>query len=312
MTGLPRSGRSSASARVRRRRAGLFAALLLACVSAGGCASRGGPNSEPGLESDEVTRAERQPEAALEAQAEAEGANAQVERQRDPWQGANRGLFWFNEQADIYLILPIAKGWRFATPQVFRTGIRNLSDLSRMSVILANNMLQLQPRKANDDVLRIVFNASFGIGGLIDVATRVDIPEHDEDFGQTMAFWGMPSGPYCVLPVFGPSTVRGAVGRAVDAFGTLYSYWLPLRWLSLMVNTGELLNLRAYYIEEVDENRRESFDYYVFMRDAYLQNRAKKIERSIWIRDAEVEDAKAEAEADLYYIDDDEDYDEYE
>ncbi len=308
MDASPGTVRRGAAVRTRLRRGAQRLAVLFGVIAAVGCASGGGAphaaapaDSRAGAEA-EAARTAGDAEAGRTAAAEADDDD-DVRNERDPWETPNRGIFWFNETADIYVILPIAKGWRFVTPSLLRRAVRNVSDLSRMSVILANNMLQLQPRKANEDVFRIVYNVTFGLGGLIDVATMVDIPENDEDFGQTLAFWGAPAGPYIVLPIFGPSTVRHGVGRAVDAFGTLYSYWLPLRWLSVIVNAAELLNLRAYYIEEVDENRRESFDYYVFMRDAYLQNRAKKLERSLWIGREEIEEREAQAQEDLYYID---------
>jgi len=293
MTAAPRSGRDVG----RRRRATGRLPLCLAILLCGACVA--------GSASDAAARAAS---SSSSAAADVSGQAAPAVHDPDPWEKANRGIFWFNETADIYVILPVAKAWRFVFPRPVRSAIRNVSDLSRMSVVLANNMLQLQPRKANDDVFRIVINASFGIGGLIDVATMVDVPEHDEDFGQTLGFWGTPPGPYVMLPIFGPANVRDGFGRAVDAFGTLYSYWLPLRWLSVIVNAAELLNLRARYIEEIDENRRESFDYYVFLRDAYLQNRRTKVDRSIWLGARD----DTEADEDFYFMDDDDYDDEYE
>jgi len=217
----------------------------------------------------------------------------------DPWEPMNRGIFWFTEKADSYAVAPVARGWRFVVPGFARKGIENFNELLLMPVVLGNGILQLKPRNAVQDVGRIVYNATFGIAGLFDVATMIGIPQNDEDFGQTLGFWGMPPGPYLVLPVFGPSNVRDGVGRLGDAAGTYYFSLLPI-WVTFVVRGVDLVNLRARYLEEVDENRRESFDYYVFLRDAYLQNRASRVGRA---RGEEDQDAGT-AEEDLYYFDD--------
>ena len=218
----------------------------------------------------------------------------------DPWQKMNRGIFWFNERADIYLIAPVAAGWRWITPSFFRTAVSNFNDNLAMPVVLANNVLQLRPANAGHDFLRIVFNYTFGIAGLIDVATMVEIPENDEDFGQTLGYWGVPTGPYLVLPLFGPSNIRDGFGRLADAGGTFYFSFLPF-WSTFIVRGVEIVNWRSDYLEEVEENRRESFDYYVFLRNAYLQNRRAKVGRRV----AEGAEGPAHDE-DLYFFDDDE------
>jgi phospholipid-binding lipoprotein MlaA len=229
------------------------------------------------------------------------GAGAADEpRDPDPWEKFNRGIFWFNEKLDIYVLMYVAKGWRFIVPDLGRTAVQNFNDNLVMPVIFANDVLQLKPANSAYDVLRLAYNTTLGIGGLIDIATMIEIPKNDEDFGQTLGFWGVPSGPYLVLPIFGPSTIRGGVGRIGDAAGTYYFSLLPI-YVTFIVRTVELVNLRSRYLEEVDENRRESFDYYVFMRDAYLQNRAAKIDR------ARGGESGSRDDDDLYYYFDDED-----
>ena len=220
----------------------------------------------------------------------------------DPWENFNRRMFRLNEQADVYGLEPAARAWRFITPSILRKAVDNFNALILMPVILGNGILQLKPKNAVQDVARIVYNATFGLAGLIDVATMVGIPQNDEDFGQTLGYWGVPSCPYLVLPFFGPSTIRGTVGRLGDSAGTYYFSLMPI-WATFMVRGIELVNLRARFIEEFDENRQESFDYYVCLRDAYLQNRRARIGR-----------ARGENEMlpgagdDLYYFDDDEDW----
>ncbi len=240
-------------------------------------------------------------EAGLEAEAEFEAEQeAGAVHNPDPWETVNRKVFWFNEMADIYFVLPIAKGWRFTTPGIVRNAVENFNELLVMPVIFANNVFQLKPKNSIQDLGRILYNATFGLAGFIDVATMIGIPQNDEDFGQTLGFWGSPPGPYVVLPLFGPANVRDGIGRVGDTAATYYTSLLPI-YVTFIVRGVELVNLRARYIEEVDENRRESFDYYVFLRDAYLQNREMRVGRA-----RERFRPAAEPEEDLYYFEEDE------
>jgi phospholipid-binding lipoprotein MlaA len=215
----------------------------------------------------------------------------------DPWQNVNRKIFWFNEQVDIYALAPVARGWRWITPSFARTGIRNFMATLRMPIVLGNDLLQLKAADAAFDGLRVVYNVSFGIAGLIDVASQVDIPANDEDFGQTLGYWGVPAGPYLVLPFLGPANIRDGIGLIGDAATGMIYTGLPFYGV-LIVRGVDLVNWRSDYLEEVDENRRESFDYYVSLRDAYLQNRRARVGRDI-----EGEGEKGGGE-DLYYFDD--------
>ena len=250
-----------------------------------------------------LTQGEVDPKQAMAAQIE---ISREIEEGRlsdpDPWEGFNRRMFELNEQADVYGLEPAARAWRFVVPGFARSAINNFNALLLMPVVLGNGILQLKPRNAVEDVARIVYNATFGLAGLIDVATMVGIPQNDEDFGQTLGYWGVPSGPYLVLPFFGPSTIRGTVGRLGDSAGTYYFSLLPI-WATFMVRGIELVNLRAQFLDELDEGRRESFDYYVFLRDAYLQNRRARVGRA-----RGTEEVLPGAEDDLYYFDDDEDW----
>lgn len=136
--------------------------------------------------------------------------------ERDPWESYNRAMFGFNETVDGMLIKPIAKGYVTAVPKPARTGIGNfLSNLDDV-VIAINNLLQGKVGDAASDAARVFVNSTLGIVGLFDVASRMGLEKHNEDFGQTLATWGMGSGPYFVLPLLGPSTVRDAPGLYVD------------------------------------------------------------------------------------------------
>jgi len=223
-------------------------------------------------------------------------------RNPDPWEPFNRVVFQLNEWGDIFIVTPLAEGWRFLTPSFFRSSVTHFNDNLQMPVVLGNNLLQLKPAHVRDDFLRMVFNLTFGLAGLIDVATLVDIPQNDEDFGQTLGYWGTPAGPYLVLPVYGPSTVRDGIGRLADSAGTLYFSFLPF-YSTLLVSGVDVVNLRSGYIEEIDANRTESFDYYVFLRNAYLQNRRVKVDSRRLRRHSQ------ESDEDLYHFDDEEEYD---
>jgi phospholipid-binding lipoprotein MlaA len=188
----------------------------------------------------------------------------------DPWEKMNRGIFAFNEVADVYVLIPVARAWGFVTPQFFHTAIRNFNGLILMPTIFFNDVLQLKGKRAMEDVGRLLVNATVGLLGLIDVATPMGIPANDAGFGQTLGYWGAPPGPYLVLPLFGPSSIRGGIGRLGDGAGTFYFTWLPI-WATFLVRGVDIISWRSDHIEEVELSRRESLDYYVFMRDAYMQ-----------------------------------------
>lgn len=212
----------------------------------------------------------------------------------DPWEQTNRRIFAFNEALDRVAVEPVATAWDFVLPEFVQTGIRNLFDHLNRPIVLVHNLLQGKPADAGVDLVRFVANTIFGFAGLVDVASMDGVPENDEDWGQTFGSWGVKSGPYLVLPFFGPSTPRSAWGLAADTFSQPYSYFIPF-WASATLTGTRLINTRAYYLEEIDQNRRDAFDYYVFARDAYLQNLESKLKDGAG---QEPEDAD-----DLYYFD---------
>ena len=228
----------------------------------------------------------------------------------DPLEKMNRGIFAFNEGLDRYALEPVATAWDYVLPGFVQEGIENFFQNLDMPVVLANDVLQAKPAAAFEDVARFFFNSTLGIAGIFDVATRVGIPDNDEDFGQTMGYWGVPPGPYLVVPILGPYTLRDGVGEIADSTATAYAYW-NLLWFDVVgLNTYEttgasigtrgvrLLNLRAIYLEEIENSRKDAFDYYAFVRNAYLQNRQAKVLDST--------DTASAIEEDLYEIDEDE------
>ncbi len=221
----------------------------------------------------------------------------------DPWEKVNRGTFAFNETADRWVVEPVAKGWDFVLPEFAQTGIANFFENLRAPVFIANNLLQGEIEHGYLEIWRFVLNSTVGIAGFVDVASKVDWPHHPEDFGLTLGHWGAPQGPYLVLPILGASTVRDTVGLGVDSMGSVYSYFVPI-YVPVAARATELLNKRAIYLEEIAQSREEAFDFYVFVRNAYLQNREHRLLGTE--PEAAAEEA-SESEEDLYYFDDEAD-----
>jgi phospholipid-binding lipoprotein MlaA len=190
----------------------------------------------------------------------------------DPLERVNRSIFGFNEAADKWVLEPVAEGYDWVLPEVVQTGLRNVYTNLTMPVTLLNDILQLKPMATVEDFWRIVVNTTAGVGGIFDVASMIEIPKNDEDFGQTLGRWGVPSGPYLMIPLLGPSTVRDVWNYPVDGAARPLNYFIPF-WASLTIRVGENFSTRAYYLEELRDARANALDFYVFMRDAYLQAR---------------------------------------
>ncbi len=220
----------------------------------------------------------------------------------DPWEGMNRGIFAFNEFADEWVVAPVATAWDFVLPEVAQTGIDNFFENVRAPVHVLNNVLQGELEEGYLQTWRFILNTTFGIAGFIDVASMAGWPDHPEDFGLTLGTWGAPHGPYLVLPVLGASSVRDTVGLGVDAAATPYSYFVPV-YVSIAARATDLLNLRAIFFEEIAQSREEAFDFYVFVRNAYLQNREHRLAGRPAGRTEEAA-PPSETEEDLYYFED--------
>jgi phospholipid-binding lipoprotein MlaA len=218
----------------------------------------------------------------------------------DPWEKMNRGIFAFNEFADRYFIEYLAIGYDALLPDAVERGIDNVFENGRLPVKLANNLLQLKFMGATEEIIRFALNTSVGIGGLFDAAADAGLPSTEEDFGQTLGYWGVPPGPFLMLPVLGPSNIRDGVGLGVDSTSLAYSFFLPF-WVNATLTLGNLITVRSLAIEVIRENRASAFDLYVFTRNAYMSNRSSRV------RDENLSDAPAEIDEDLYYFDDEED-----
>ena len=149
-----------------------------------------------------------------------------VENVNDPFESVNRNIFKFNNNLDDYFFKPVAKGWR-KIPDIPRKPLSNLATTAKTPISLANAILQLNKESIGNIIGRFLINLTFGLGGLFDVASTDNfgnVPEVEEDFGQTLAVWGVPEGPYVMLPIFGPSSVRDAFGLGVDTITNPLSF----------------------------------------------------------------------------------------
>jgi phospholipid-binding lipoprotein MlaA len=203
---------------------------------------------------------------------------AGVERSpQDPWEPFNRSVFEFNEGLDAYVLKPVVTGYRFVLPEFVREGIYNFfSNYSDIYTALYN-LLQGKPSYAFNDFMRVVVNTTMGLGGLLDLATPGGLEKHKEDWGQTFGVWGVPSGPYVVLPFFGPSSVRDTFGTVADLESDYLFRLLPDVALRNSITGLRVVNARNTYYEAGDLLDGAAIDKYSFVRDAYIQRRQYQI-----------------------------------
>ncbi len=191
---------------------------------------------------------------------------------RDPLEPLNRGIYKFNDVVDKAVLKPVATGYKEAMPDPVRTAIGNFFSNLDDVLVLLNDLLQFKLEQAASDFSRLVWNTSVGIAGLIDVATPMDLPKRNEDFGQTLGYWGVGNGPYLVLPFLGPSTLRDTVGIAVDAQFDPVTQHTPVPERNSAIAIHSVDN-RARLLDAEKVLDEAAIDRYVFLRDAYLQRR---------------------------------------
>lgn len=194
----------------------------------------------------------------------------------DPLEPFNRSVFSFNEGLDRTVLKPVATVYRDVTPSPIRTGVTNFFGNITDVWSLVNNVLQLKPKESVETLMRISFNTIFGFAGVIDIATEMRLEKHKEDFGQTLGYWGVGAGPYVVLPVLGPSSVRDSVGTVVDISGDLSNRNkdVPVRNSMAVLRA---VDLRSNYLGAGDVLDQAALDKYSFTRDLYLQRRQSLI-----------------------------------
>lgn len=195
---------------------------------------------------------------------------------RDPLEPLNRAVYSFNDLMDEVLLEPLARGYNYITPAPVNRGVSNFfNNLGDIRSAL-NNLLQFKIGRAFSDVGRVTINSTVGILGLMDVASNLNLPRYDEDFGQTLGAWGMGSGPYIVLPLLGPSSGRDTVGLVVDWFADPINYIeddtvrYSVRGLNIVDTRADLLHASRVLSEA-------ALDPYAFVRDAFLQRREDQV-----------------------------------
>ena len=192
--------------------------------------------------------------------------------EHDPLESYNRAMFEFNEGFYEYLLDPVTRGYQTVTPDFVETGVSNFFSHLGDVTVMVNDLLQFKMMQFVEDFMRFVYNTFFGLLGTIDVASHMGLPKHHEDFGQTLATWGVGRGPYFVLPILGPSTIRDTTGLVAD---WQYDPITEIKDDQARYATIALygIDARAGTLKATKILEEASFDKYAFMRDAYLQHR---------------------------------------
>lgn len=191
---------------------------------------------------------------------------------RDPWEGLNRSVWRFNEAIDDAVLQPVARGYRAAVPELVRTGVSNF--LGNLSDVwsLVNNVLQLKPRESAEMTARVALNSTVGLLGLVDVASGTGLQRRREDFGLTLGHWGVPTGPYLVLPLLGPSTLRDTAALPIERKGDLVQQ-VDEASARTGLSVLRVVDQRASVLEAGRMIGSAALDRYTFVRDAHLQRR---------------------------------------
>ena len=196
------------------------------------------------------------------------------EANNDPWENLNRKTHNFNMTLDDYVIRPIAETYDFIIPEFVQTGFSNVFDNLGAPVSAANNLIQFKPVGFITETSRFILNSTFGIFGLFDVASRLGIKERNEDFGQSLGHWGFASGPYLVIPFFGPSSARDGFSLAPDYYLRPDLVRFEDNKSDLALNGLSVVNLRAGLLSISDLSGNDQYSFY---RDAYLQRREYEV-----------------------------------
>ena len=259
-----------------RLRTGIAAGLLLALVLAAGASA------------DEASGSADVQDGAASGDADHPGG--------DPWESMNRPIFNFNEGLDAWVLEPVATGWDKVVPEPVQTSIGNLFDHLALPSRFANDLLQAKFYEGGETFFRALINTTMGLGGLFDPATHFTVHKSDEDFGQTLGAWGVPAGPYLVLPLLGPSNPRDTAGAIAESSVGVIGFVAPF-YVSVPAGAVDIVNDRAAVLEEVAAERASAFDFYSFVRNAAVSYRENQVNDRADEPDEDEED-------DLYYTDD--------
>ncbi len=195
---------------------------------------------------------------------------------RDPWESMNRSVYNFNDAVDTLAIKPVTQIYVNVVPSFVRTGLHNV--VSNLGDVwsMANSAMQLKGQHAAESFMRVTVNTVFGLGGLLDIATEIRLERHKEDFGQTLGHWGVKPGPYVVLPILGPSTLRDGLTLPVDYQGDATRQFSDQATRNSLTAV-RIVDVRASLLKTVDTVKEASLDPYSFVRDAYLQKRENDV-----------------------------------
>lgn len=208
-------------------------------------------------------------------------AVADFKETNDPLEPTNRVMYAINNGLDTVILRPLAVAYRWAVPEPVRNGVHNVLSNLGTPVQLGNDVLEAKPRRAGDTTMRFLINTTVGVVGIFDVAKGWGYPNHDNDFGQTLALWGVPEGPFLFLPVLGPSDPRDAVGHGVDVAGDPFT-WVGqgaavtgLNWARYAMTA---VDERERVLDAVDSIKKTALDPYATFRSLYRQHRAAQIQ----------------------------------
>jgi phospholipid-binding lipoprotein MlaA len=208
-------------------------------------------------------------------------ARAYYEQTNDPLEPTNRVFYVVNDAIDTVLMRPLALAYHYGTPEFFQRGAHNVLSNLGTPVLLANDMLEGNPRRAGDTLMRGLINTTIGLVGIFDVANDMGYPRHDADFGVTLALWGMPDGPYLYLPVLGPSSPRDLLGMGGDYALDPFS-WVIRGFIFEDASFARMgltaVDTRASYLTDLDRITAQALDPYATIRSLYRQNRQSKIQ----------------------------------
>ncbi|WP_417517047.1 VacJ family lipoprotein [Minwuia sp.] len=219
-------------------------------------------------------------------------ARAERVEVNDPLEPFNRTMFGFNNALDAAVLKPVAQAYDAILPTPAKGAVRNALNNMGEPITFMNAVLQGEFVRARETLTRFVFNSTFGLGGLVDFMGDLGMKRHDEDFGQTLAVWGVPDGPYLVLPFLGPSQVRDLTGFAVDSFADPVNRTFrghDIDWAPYARTGTDIVSRRAQLLGKLEELERNSIDFYATIRSGYRQR-----------RQAEITNGAAQAPADLY------------
>jgi phospholipid-binding lipoprotein MlaA len=207
-------------------------------------------------------------------------ARAAFDEADDPLEPLNRGVFEINRVFDKALLKPVAQAYRTVFPELFRDSLRNLLENLKQPVVFANEVLQGSLARAGTTAARFTFNSTFGVAGLFDVASGWGLPAQTGDFGQTLYTWGLPPGPYLMVPMVGPTNPRDGIGMSVDGYADPFRFLANAHGVS-RANLSRFLadgvDLRSRHIEDLDDIEKSSIDFYAQIRSLSRQQRAKEL-----------------------------------